>query len=743
MKYLIHCLFLTSLLSSFAASTQVSIFTFGADSSGTRDSTAAIQRALDSDYTSIYIPAGTYLVDGLTLTKTGKHIFGDSGGQNGYQSILKAKTTNSTLLTVTIGSTLFSDITFQGEAFHPNGDSLVTGVVMDYADLDAEFDNCTFSDLRTCVNPKGRNITFKSCSFLSFWDAIVWDKSTVGGTDMRGLEVKMCRFHGARNRGIVFTPGAALFHAHIVGNMWDGFNIATPMLGEINDLHIVGDKIERVLGNCYALTNNLAGYTVGTELDPGNTIEDVKITYRTAVPWGDGILLSGPNWKVRNVDLIGAPNNAFRLNYGTNSVIQNCEINGSGTHGMIISQSPGVTVTGCRISNWGTNQVAATHYSGIYAIDVNDGITIDGCKLYSNPALALCDGISLQAINSSVRNSLVKDCYIGVYLGTSCTNVPVTGCLFYDCTSAGLSDNSDTATRQHSANTYVNCALDVYGAGADVEESFVGDSITTSSFLVGAGGTITGSSTDPAVSKVLRITKVGAGANGGLEVHVGDTSSRIVWTPSPGVTAQAGALTIWNGASLVDAIQIDTSGNITIPFNLLVAGTLSVNTLGVDNLNTLTIVVTNGITAGGNISTPTNIYGARVYVTNTVYSKEFQFRNSSGTAQSYMESGGTDGNIVMGNAAGSDFGSQIFGSASSSHFRFKKSGATMQAKLGDDSAFSSMTANGWQTANRTTAPTAASLGANGAMFWSSNAVPYYTSTVDGVTAVTKAITLTP
>lgn len=67
----------------------------------------------------------------------------------------------------------------------------------------------------------------------------------------------------------------------------------------------------------------------------------------------------------------------------------------------------------------------------------------------------------------------------------------------------------------------------------------------------------------------------------------------------------------------------------------------------------------------------------------TVYGRWHQFRNSGGTAQTVLESGGTDGNLWMANAGQTDFGSLIFGTADASGVRLTKSGTSLTASLGN------------------------------------------------------------
>ena len=71
----------------------VSVLDFGADPTGTLDSTGAIQAALNTG-SAVYIPAGTYSISALVYTATsGQRVFGDGI----LQTIIQNTTNNEPL----------------------------------------------------------------------------------------------------------------------------------------------------------------------------------------------------------------------------------------------------------------------------------------------------------------------------------------------------------------------------------------------------------------------------------------------------------------------------------------------------------------------------------------------------------------------------------------------------------------------------------------------------------------------
>ncbi len=599
-------------ISARAAITQVSPLSFGADPTGVRDSTAAIQRFLDAaDLTTLECPAGVFKINatGLRVTRSGKHFKGLSGGQNGYQTIFKAATTNMTVFKITAGAALFSDITIQGEAVHVGGDGTVIGVDADIADCDATFLNCTFVDLKEAGRMRGRNVTFDGCSFLSVGYGPIFDKSTTGGTDMRGYIVQNSRFHGLRFCGITFTPGAALSHAFVTGNTFDGLNITTIATGEINALKFSNNTIYRCVGNGLALTNNLAGLDSPSIGDSGITIENNTFFFKAYQDWPDCLYLSGPNFKVINNTITGCPHFPLRLTGGgDNSYIHGNVIDGAGIMGMVIENSTNVVVSKNRVMNWGKTQEAATHYSGIYAIQNTPNIAVVDNALIASPTNSLCDGISLQALAPRVTGNIVVTPNIGIYVGASCTNALIALNTIIGATDVGISDQSDVATRHHGPNHFVSCALDVFGEGPERVES-----LKTSKFDVGSGGFVIGPlainassiptgaalnvlSTNAANGLELSMRVAKSTSNkGSLGFYNGFSEQAIFAEPSVGSDAQDMVFKLWDGAQIREVIRAKPTGSVEVD-SLAAANSITAASLDIGTVQTVLLLASNLVT---------------------------------------------------------------------------------------------------------------------------------------------------
>lgn len=138
---------------------------FGADSTGTKDSSAAFQSALNQNTPGIYIPYGTYLVHNVKIPSN-KHVIG-------YGSKLVAKEGDSIFINaadgVTGGYNANSNITISGIDFSAPG-LQCTLIGLGHAS-NCRIEDCTFHDIANwhMIEINGcNNITIDSCCFYDY-----------------------------------------------------------------------------------------------------------------------------------------------------------------------------------------------------------------------------------------------------------------------------------------------------------------------------------------------------------------------------------------------------------------------------------------------------------------------------------------------------------------------------------------------------------------------------------------------
>jgi hypothetical protein len=193
---------LTKVSFSMITGEVANVLDYGADPTGSVDSSAAIQTAL-TDRQQVYIPAGTYLINTALLPRTTQTIYGD--GVN--QTILRAETVGMTVLNYPSGA--YSNVVLSN--FTIDGDSkAVTGLSM-IASNQGAISNCEFN-----------NVSIASCTtnqmYLSQATYCVVDRCTFagGGVGEYGLylndcfssEIKNCILYDGSEASLLVAKGS-------------------------------------------------------------------------------------------------------------------------------------------------------------------------------------------------------------------------------------------------------------------------------------------------------------------------------------------------------------------------------------------------------------------------------------------------------------------------------------------------------------------------------------------------------
>lgn len=252
---------------TFKLQESVSVLDFGADATGTNDSTTAIQNAINCGIQKIYFPQGTYKVTSTINITTSVQLYGDIFDANppvSSQAVIINATgvsNNSNVFTVNSGTASLGQVVFQGIEINGNTTS-GTGDVIQVSNLGQlvfKYGSIKGSP-RHCVNFITPNGVFKFISIYAYFENANQNGINNDGSVYTGLP---CNF-------------ADLDHVNCEANGNKGFNWVnqlSPGNGYVraNNLFCLTNKAEGIyienqgdveFYGCVAESNNSNG-TVG------------------------------------------------------------------------------------------------------------------------------------------------------------------------------------------------------------------------------------------------------------------------------------------------------------------------------------------------------------------------------------------------------------------------------------------------------------------------------------------------
>ncbi|MGS1072344.1 transporter [Burkholderia glumae] len=238
----------------------VSILDFpGCDKTGTTDSTACIQAALNSGARTVYVPAGQYRESGLTLPQTqGFTLYGDgpnsvliqTGGSIGYPAISGAFTFDS--------HSTIRDLKFDGTA--GTGNTIDTSYAQTLDLLNLAFNNVPvgYSSIKLDGNPatgvymhdvrlKNIRIYSTTAGKAGIELGAYASDSTIDGFIMNGgFVVNYCLYA---------NPGAQTTMVQNSHPYNAAINVVR-LAGNNNDFGFIGDTIDNALGDVFYIKNS-------------------------------------------------------------------------------------------------------------------------------------------------------------------------------------------------------------------------------------------------------------------------------------------------------------------------------------------------------------------------------------------------------------------------------------------------------------------------------------------------------
>ncbi|HBH6928745.1 TPA: hypothetical protein L3F84_000809 [Enterobacter cloacae] len=183
----------------------------GVDPTGATDSTTALNGffsllSSNGTKTAILIPAGTYLVTGLTIPNNSLVIKGSGMYPYGQSTTrFKAASANTTIFTVTGNGCKIEGCLFEGfeSTINFGAGTTCTGIKYQVsggsADIDGFVQNNCFINVKYAIQAFGRNITIRKNLFSHC--AFPVDIRYVSGSDFRGHVIDENRFHSCGGLG--------------------------------------------------------------------------------------------------------------------------------------------------------------------------------------------------------------------------------------------------------------------------------------------------------------------------------------------------------------------------------------------------------------------------------------------------------------------------------------------------------------------------------------------------------------
>jgi len=377
----------------------VSVKDFGAVGDGVTDDTAAIQAALNSSASAIYVPFGNYKI--TTITVTSKKLFGDG-------VIIKAASARNGVILAGTNATI-DGLTFNGEAFTGTGRS----------GFEVKFQNAA-------ITPEVRNCIFSTANTV--YSAIVAaddpdDTSPVKdypyATNVKGAKVTNCRFAGnyARIINLLCLDNLAITNNYLSGSRFDAIRTRETvgsMLISGNVFENIGDPawpdtqtrdaIDTAFsGDKLIISNNLVNRTSFSGFD----IKGVDSSGQTDGYLSQQIIVTGnhiQNCRFNGI-AIGAAGSSFIV---SNNIVTKCNQNNSSGTGSVGDAAIYISGSAKNISIH-SNHCLYNYGRGIFVTPVS-GETIN---------LSIKDNI---CTNNTDRGISVASVDAGYVCGNMCVN---------------------------------------------------------------------------------------------------------------------------------------------------------------------------------------------------------------------------------------------------------------------------------------------------------------------------------
>ena len=403
---------LTKVTYSMIVGAAANVLDYGADATGSTDSTTAIQAAINSGRRYVAIPNGVYNVTALTLPD-GVCLVGDSP----YNSVIRSTSTTSTVITTGVSNELHnlrltSTVTrttgflvnVQGNGFLAENCEfreyfigVSVGTIGDPVIVNARILNCVFSTTNTALGSG-------AVQYLNFSNAHV-ATCVVTGTDLSSTQpsfglrfqngdtafVSDCNVTAHGKALLVDTPALLNCYALSINNSI--FDSAHQIAGGVAvpsaEIGAAGNVFNTRITNCwFGLSSTKSGCvlnTTGSGLVDGITFTGCEFTDNGE----NGLLADGAN--VKNWVVTGGHS-------GGNAVAGiRCA---SGTNYFVITGHRAGSVAGRGPNNWGITLDAAAE----------DNFTIADNNLLGNTTDALVDAST--SINGNIYNNAGYNGYL-------------------------------------------------------------------------------------------------------------------------------------------------------------------------------------------------------------------------------------------------------------------------------------------------------------------------------------------
>lgn len=247
---------------------QVNILAYGADPSGTFDSTAAFQVA-GATGKLIYCPAGTYLVSsGITITGGG--LYGDGAYQT---TIVTTDTASNNVFNYTgaLAGT-FRDIQFGIQTTKTGGYAVVVGPASGEVSA-MRFLQCVFNGFPNCINFVAASLwSVVACNFYGYkGDAITVNNTN--NADSGDSTIEACVFTSPGNTNCNGVHQLESGGLRVVGNKFNdnGVHFLLDLgLHSTSDLLIVGNSFENAYFSAVQLQRTSGAATFGNVVITGN-----------------------------------------------------------------------------------------------------------------------------------------------------------------------------------------------------------------------------------------------------------------------------------------------------------------------------------------------------------------------------------------------------------------------------------------------------------------------------------------
>lgn len=323
----------------------VSILDFGADPTGTMDSTSAIQAALNNGG-RIYAPSGIYLVSTLNMFQANTQLIGDTPSQNSLSqcTIFKGTTVASSVIVVSLTGGLIKGILFDRSVTASGGAGIE---VQDNVTMDIE--NCK------TIN-----------QFYGF---------KLGGTNY--ANISNCLAVNNFSHGFFITNGNSTYYplqwvltncVSETNNGW-GFQILA------NKDDGSGNITDPRFNFCGTFANNLGGYQFASTGNIHHNDMTAGDTYSSL----DG----GPGWAFENIGTSIVLDNCFAEGAGVNATGRNLATPPTNSGAGLLFEAGGVSYGYVQVNGFTARQ---NSFQGIAVASsaIFNNIILNGCQCIDN-----------------------------------------------------------------------------------------------------------------------------------------------------------------------------------------------------------------------------------------------------------------------------------------------------------------------------------------------------------------------